>query len=95
MTAGILCIQIYFLPIGQWIVHSDVAPLALDDNTLISPSSDVCNLGFTFDNQMDNGKHIFSVRRAGFQQLKRLASIRSYVPRNLYETLVHSFIQNV
>ena len=30
-----------FLPIGRSIVHSDVAPLALDDNTLISPSSDV------------------------------------------------------
>ena len=73
-------------------MHSDVAPLALDDNTLISPSSDVRNLGITFDNQMNYGKHISGVRRAGFQQLKRLSSIRSYVPSHLYETLIQSYI---
>ena len=83
-----------FLPIGRSIVHSDVAPLALDDNTLISPSSDVRNLGITFDNQMNYGKHISGVRKAGFQQLKRLSSIRSYVPSNLYKTLIQSYISS-
>ena len=83
-----------FLPIGRSIVHSDVAPLALDDSTLISPSSDVRYLGITFDNKMNYGKHISGVRRPRFQQLKRLSSIRSYVPSKLYQTLIQSYISS-
>ena len=43
---------------------------------------------------MNYGKHISGVRKASFQQLKRLSSIRSYVPSNLYKTLIQSYISS-
>ena len=81
-----------FLPISKTLMHTDFAPLALDQDTLIEPSSDVRNLGVNFDCNLNFKKQISLLRQSCFFQLKRVKSIQSYLPSGSLETLIHAFV---
>jgi len=61
-------------------------------DAIIVPTSSARNLGFIFDHQMSFHKHISQVVSAGHFHLRKIASIKKYIPSDLLTTLVHAFI---
>ena len=81
-----------FLPISRSSPHTKYLPLRLNDSTVISPSQHTRNLGITFDCNLNFRKHISTLRRSCFYELKRLSTIRNFLPRGSFETVIHSYV---
>ena len=58
----------------------------------IQPSSKARNLGFIFDNKMTFHEQISQVVSTGYFHLRKIASIKKYIPIELLSTLTHAFI---
>ena len=82
-----------FLPISRRADLSIISPLDLDGISIPTTTS-TKNLGFIFDNTLSFKEQISNVRRVSFFHLRRLRHIRSFVPRDKFESLVHAFITN-
>ena len=50
------------------------------------------NLGVIFDSKLSFRSHISHVRKSAFSYLKRIQTVKSYIPKFMLETLVHGFI---
>ena len=81
-----------FIPFSRKNSPSSFAALQLEDGVCIEPSDEVRNLGVVMDNKLSFTSHANSIRRSCFFQLKRLRSIRSFIPKQQFVTLVHAFI---
>ena len=60
--------------------------------TVVKSSASAKNLGVTLDEMVSMDQHISGVCRSAFIQLRYLFQIRSYLPHDSLQTLVHAFI---
>lgn len=81
-----------FLPISRTQKHSDFAPLHLNRDTIILPSEHVRNLGVTFDCNLNFHKHISLLRKNCFFDLKRIMTVKQYIPKHSLSTLIHAYV---
>ena len=61
-------------------------------DALISPSSNVRNLGFIFDQNLSMDHHVTKVCRTAYFHLHNIARIRKYLTHDAACSLVHAFI---
>ena len=81
-----------FIPFSRRRDPTTYNPLRLDDETIITPVMKVRNLGVILDSRLSFDNHIRELRKSCFYQLRRLNSIRAYIPSAQFATLIHSFI---
>jgi hypothetical protein len=86
-----------YLLIGNNIQRSKVTNASVFfQNLTLTPTDSVRNLGVIFDSNLDFKKHISSICRSSFFQIRQLRQIRSSLDRNsatiLANSLVHSKI---
>ena len=81
-----------FLPISRSNPHTNYLPLKLNESTLIPPSKSARNLGVVFDCNLNFRKHISALRKSCFYELKRLTTVRCFIPRNSFESVIHSYV---
>ncbi len=62
------------------------------DNTQISPSAQVRNLGMIFDAQLTFNSHFKNITKVSFFHLRNIACIRSFLSRPDAERLIRAFI---
>lgn len=62
------------------------------DGHNVQPSTSAKNLGVTFDHHASMERHITSVCRLSYMQLRRLRRIKKLLPRDVLEALVHAFV---
>ena len=81
-----------FIPFSRRSHPNSFVPLQLDENVSILPSTEVRNLGVEMDYKLNFKGHVDKIRQSCFFHLKRLRSIRSYIPKEHFITLVHAFV---
>ena len=81
-----------FIPISRNKQASSFSSLELNDHVSVPPSATVRNLGVIMDSKLDFHAHVSDVRKSCFFQLKRLKSIRTFIPESQFATLIHAFI---
>ena len=81
-----------FIPFSRKTKSVDFGPLVLSDDVLISPSSEVRNLGLTMDSDLNFHSHVSDLRKSCFFHLKRLKAIRCIIPMEQLANLIHAFI---
>ena len=81
-----------FIPFSRKTNPSSFSPLQLDDQVYVSPVTEVRNLGVLMDSKLNFHSHVSEMRRNCFHQLKRLNSIRSFVPQDQFAIFIHAFI---
>ncbi len=62
------------------------------NNTQISPSAQVRNLGVIFDAQLTFNSHFKNITKVAFFHLRNIARIRPFLSRPDAERLIHAFI---
>lgn len=62
------------------------------DNTQLSPSGQVRNLGVIFDAQLTFNSHFNNITKVAFFHLRNIARIRPFLSRPDAEKLIHAFI---
>ena len=78
-------------PVSQ---HFSPPALQLEDSVYSEPSDEFRNLCDVMDHKLIFRSHANSICMSCFFQLKRLRSIRSFVPKPQFVTLVHVFINS-
>ncbi len=53
-----------------------------------------CNLGFIFDSCMNFAKHVNSIVRNSFSEIRKLSMIRKNLNRETTETVLHAFVSS-
>jgi len=81
-----------FLPITRHKTRS-FRPLSLN-STFISPSTSARNLGVIFDTTLSFNDFVSNIRKSSFYHLRRLKCVKSFVPNNMFPSLIHAFISN-
>ena len=81
-----------FIPFSRRRDASLYPPLRLDEDTVIPPKTKLRNLGVIMDSKLSFDSHIRELRKSCFFQLRRLKSIREYIPTSQFASLIHSFI---
>ena len=81
-----------FVPFSRRRDPTTYSSLRLDDETIISPVTKVCNLRVVLDSRFSFDSHIRELRKSCFYQLRRLNSVRAYIPLAQFAILIHSFI---
>ena len=79
-----------FIPFSR--SNSEFLPLQLDSNVSVCPSYSTRNLGVILDSKLSFKKHISELRRSSFFHLKRIKSVKPFIPHGMLETLVHAFV---
>ena len=79
-----------FIPFSRTI--PDFLPLQLDSSVSVLPSYNSRNLGVIFDSKLSFKQHISELRQSSFFHLRRIKSVKTFIPRHMLETLVHAFI---
>ena len=82
-----------FLPVCRFRPWSDYDSINLG-HTSIAPSKKVRNLGVIFNSTLTMDDQVNSVVKASFFHLRRLNSIRQFLPEDMFITLVHAFVSN-
>ena len=62
------------------------------DNTLVSFSSSVRNLGITIENDLSLNKHVLNTCRIAFLEIRRISTIRHLLTPEATKTLVCAFV---
>jgi hypothetical protein len=79
-----------FMPFSR--VASSFQPVSLESGLDILPSSSCRNLGVVLDTKLSLGKYITELRQSCFYHLKRLASVKTSIPKYVMPSFVHAFI---
>ena len=69
----------------------NITPMRLHNVTVITPSTNVHNLGVTFDNELSMNDQVNHITRSCFYQLRQLRFIRNSLPTDTAKLLVHAF----
>ena len=62
------------------------------DETVISPTENVRNLGVIFDSNMSMVSHVNNVCRNAFYHLRNIGKIRQFLDQTIAEHLIHAFV---
>jgi hypothetical protein len=82
-----------FLVISSPYYQESVSKTSLNVGDAVITSAEHCrNLGVVFDSKMDMKKHVATVCRSGFFQLRKIGTIRKYLSDESCATLIHSFV---
>ena len=71
----------------------DVTSINIGDAKIV-PAEDAKNIGFVFDQVMDSKKHILSLCKSAWYQLKSVAKIRNVLDQKSTERLIHAFVSS-
>ena len=66
-------------------------PLTIN-STVVQPSSDVSNLGVTFDQHLDMTGQVANIVKACNYQLWRIGRIRKYISHATCQSLIHQLV---
>jgi hypothetical protein len=85
--------QVVWVGTRQQLAKVEVSELQVGTSTVPLVSS-VDNLGVTFDDRLDMSRHVSTLCRSGFFQLRQLRVIRQSLTMDATRTLVQSFISS-
>ena len=71
-----------------------IAPLHLQDGTIVAPSTNVRNFGAIFESEMTMSDHVNSVTCTCFYQLSQLSFVRHSLSAYLVGMLVQAFVSS-
>ena len=67
---------------------TEFGPLQLDSEVSIPATYATRNLGVIFDSKLSFRSHVSNVGKPTVHQLKKIQSVKSYIPKFMLETLV-------
>ena len=86
--------QFKWLGTKQRLATRDITPVRLYDDTVIKPSTSVCNLSVIFDSELSMSEHISSVSRNCFYHQRQLRFVRHSLTPDYAKMLVHAFVSS-
>ena len=72
--------------------HRNVTGNSYITQVLVLIHQSTCNLGVILDSKLSFKKHISELRRSSFFHLKRIKSVKPFIPHGMLETLIHAFV---
>ena len=81
-----------FLHISRSNPYTNYLPLKLNESTLIPPSKSARSPGVVFDCNLNFRKHISALRKSCFYELKPLTTVRCFIARKSFESVIHSYV---